>query len=288
MKIPAFWAKASVEETDRDGKKVSFSCWRPSDRSQEEAHESALDAAKRVLQSLMSGNRLDRYAYGETPLREETLEKFTNDRGDLVGAITRNAYGALVLNTDRIMFIDLDFPAITPGESLRYFFTRIFNKSAPSPEARREAEAKTRLEQFLSGKPEWGLRLYRTCAGLRALVTHDCFDPASDAALAILQAVGSDPLYVRLCKAQKCFRARLTPKPWRCGHKANPVRWPIENNDQQSRFERWEADYLAKQPRYATCRLLGTMGNGVTHPEVTRIVEIHDKLTRCQESLELA
>jgi len=288
MKIPAYWSKATAEDTDRDGKKMFFSCWRSSDHSQEEAYQSALTTAKNVLRSFLSGNRLGRYAYGETPLREETIEKFTNAQGELVAAVTRNAYGSLILNTDQIMFIDLDFPPVSFGESIRYFFARMFNKTALSPDAQRECEVKERLEQFLDNGYQWSLRLYRTCAGMRALVTHDLFDPASEGTLDILRSVGSDPLYLRLCKIQKCFRARLTPKPWRCGHTAHPVRWPMENRDQQEQFEQWQSEYTAKQRQFATCRLLGTLGNDRVHPEVGKIIEVHDYVTRCEESLELA
>ena len=288
MKIPAYWSKATAEDTDRDGKKVFFSCWQSSDHSQEEAYQSALAAARRVLRSFLSGNRLGRYAYGETPLREETVEKFTNSQGELVAAVTRNAYGSLVLNTDQIMFIDLDFPPVSFGESIRYFFARMFNKTALSPDAQRESEVRQRLEQFLDDDYQWSLRLYRTCAGMRALVTHDLFDPVSEGTLAVLRSVGSDPLYVRLCKAQKCFRARLTPKPWRCGHTANPIRWPTENRDQQVRFKQWQSEYTARQSQYATCRFLGTLGNDCVHPEVARIIEVHDHATRCEEPLGLA
>ena len=80
--------------------------------------------------------------------------------------LTRNAHGCLVLNTARVMFIDLDFPPVFRRESL-VLFTRLFNKSAPSPLSRRESAITERLEQFLGGHPHWGLRLYRTCAGLR-------------------------------------------------------------------------------------------------------------------------
>jgi len=288
MKIPAYWSKATAEDTDRDGRKASFSCWRSSDRSREEAYQSALAAARNVLRSFLSGNRLGRYAYGETPLREEIVERFTDSQGELVAAVTRNAYGSLVLNTGRIMFIDLDFPPASFGESIQYFFARMFDKSAVSPEARRESEVRQRLEQPLGDNYQWSLRLYRTCAGMRALVTHDLFDPAAEGTLAVLRSVGSDPLYVRLCKAQNCFRARLTPKPWRCGHTTNPVRWPTEDRAQQVRFEQWQSQYAAKQSQYATCRLLGTLGNDGVHPEATRIIEVHDKTTRCEERLELA
>ena len=55
---------------------------------------------------------------------------------------------------------------------------------------------------------------------------------------------------------------------------------------EQSR--RWEADYEACHRGYATCRFLGQLGTGVVHPEAERIVELHDFVTRCSESLPLA
>ena len=35
---------------------------------------------------------------------------------------------------------------------------------------------------------------------------------------------GSDSPYIRLCKTQECFRARLLPKPWLYRHHANTMR----------------------------------------------------------------
>ena len=260
MKIPAFWSQATVEEIGQDGKKMSFSCWRSSDASKEAAHESALTAAKRIVQSLLRGEPLDRYAYGSVPMREEVIENLADSAGGSAAAVTRNAYGSLVLNTAKVMFIDLDFPPTSPGESLRHFFKRLFNKSLRSPEVQREYDVMDRLERFISANPEWTLRVYRTRAGLRALAIHDLFDPCSEATLAVFESLGADPLYVRLCKAQECFRARLTPKPWRCGHRVNTIRWPRDDEGRQGQFEKWLSAYTARQAKYGTCRFLGTPG----------------------------
>lgn len=288
MKIPTHWAKATAEDTDRTGQKVAFSCWRSSDHSPEDARESALDAAKRVIQKMLAGKRLDRYGYGSTPMREEVVERFADANGQLSAAVTRNAYGAMVMNTAQAMFIDLDFSPTSPGEELKYFFVRLFNKSAKSPDAQREADIQSRLEQFLGNHCDWAMRIYRTCAGLRALVTHDLFDPTSDATRAVFDTLGADPLYVRLCRAQQCFRARLTPKPWRAGYVVNTVAWPRETEAQQEDFQEWLADYKLLQANYATCRFLGTIGSGAVHPELETIIEVHDKVTRCGEPLTLA
>jgi hypothetical protein len=145
-----------------------------------------------------------------------------------------------------------------------------------------------KVEGLLSDHPQFGLRVYRTMAGLRVLVTHALFDPGADSTRQLMESIGTDPLYVRLCRAQQCFRARLTPKPWRCDHTANHVAWPREDEKERLRFEKWQAKYLERQAKYATCRFLTALGSDAVHPEAEPVIEIHDRLTRCGEALELA
>lgn len=288
MRIPAYWSRATAEDLDRNRRKVAFSCWRSSDHSPKDAHESALAAAKRVLQLMLADKRRERYGYGSVPLREEVIERFADAEGMISAAVTRNASGAMVLNAAGAMFIDLDFPPISAGEGLLSFFARFFNKSANSPDAQRQATIESRLENFIRSHPDWGFRVYRTCAGVRALATHDLFDPTAVSTLDVLCSLGADPLYVRLCKGQQCFRARLTPKPWRCGCRDNTVSWPQETEDQQSRFQQWLTTYKSRHVSYATCRFLGAIGRSAVHPELKTLIEVHDKVTQCNEPLPLA
>ncbi len=287
MKFPAYWSKSTVEETDASGKRITLSCWRWSDVSPEDAHESAMAAAARMLRGLMNGDRLKRYGYGQAPLREEVMQRFNNQQGELIAAVTQNAYGVLVLNTARAMFVDLDFQPVPPGQQLRYWLTKWFREQ-PSPEETREREARGRLERFVADNPQFGIRVYRTFAGLRLLVTHELFDPAADETRHVFLTLGSDPLYMRLCQAQQSFRARLTPKPWRCGHSANRIRWPRETDDEQSRFAKWQAAYVERQGYFATCRFLGALGGQQIHPEVEPIIAVHDEVTRCEQPIKLA
>jgi len=288
MNIPAYWSRATAEDVDRNGRKATFSCWRSSERSPEDARESALAAAKRVLQTLLAVKPLDRYGYGSVPLREEVIERFTDAEGVMSAAVTRNASGAMVLNTARAMFIDLDFPPVSAGEGLLSFFARFFKKSVSSPDDQLQAAMENRLDDFARSHPDWGFRVYRTCAGMRALATHDLFDPMSDSTIEVMNSLQADPLYVLLCKGQQCFRARLTPKPWRCGWHDNKTTWPWETEDQQSRFQQWLADYKSRHVNYATCRFLGAIGSKRIHPELETLIEVHDKVTRCNEPLPLA
>ncbi len=174
MKLNEFWSRATVEQTDRDGKRVSFSCWRGSPESEDDAHRSALAAATRIVQQLLGGNP-PRHYYARLPLRERIIERMTNDQGELIAAVTQNAYGSLVLNTARAMFIDLDFPPSSLSQKTSNFFRSFTGKATPSP----EAEMLERVEQFHRAHAGWSFRVYRTLAGLRVLVTHALFEPSA-------------------------------------------------------------------------------------------------------------
>jgi len=123
MKIPKFWSKGTADGKTRDGQATSFSCWRSSDTSEADAHESALSAAKRVLDALLSGRKMDRYAYGCMALREEVMNRVEDGQGGTIAVVTRNLYGSLVLNTERVMFVDIDFSLVGTSEATKHFFT---------------------------------------------------------------------------------------------------------------------------------------------------------------------
>lgn len=288
MKIPAHWAQANAEAVDARGRRVVQSCWRSSDVSQEDAFQAALAAARRIVRALVTSQPPERYPYAAGPLREQVLERIVDPAGELIGVVTQNSYGSLVLSTDRVLFIDLDFPAAGPGEEVRHFFRRLIRPSVRSPDALREQRAREALDEFLRGWPQAGGRIYRTCGGLRVVATHALFEPAAESTRLLLEQAGSDPLYVRLCRAQQTFRARLTPKPWRCGQPTCTIPWPRTTDEQQKNFERWQRAYAVRQERFATCRLLGSFGTGQMHAQAAKIVELHDRLTRSSEMLELA
>lgn len=241
-----------------------------------------------MVRALVSGQPHNAYGYATGPLREPVLQRLVDSTDNLIGVITQNSYGSLVLSTARVLFIDLDFAPAGAGEEVRHFFRRLVRRGARSPDAVREARGRERLDAFLRGWSQASGRIYRTRSGLRVLVTHDLFDPAADSTRLLLEQAGSDPLYVRLCRAQQSFRARLTPKPWRCGQAPCTISWPRAGEEQQKNFEKWQKAYAVRQERYATCRWLANFGAGQVHAEAAPIVELHDRLTRAAEPLELA
>jgi hypothetical protein len=241
-------------------------CWKWSDASVEEARRLADARALELGRMMAEGRPLNHYMYGEQPLREEAIRIVQPE----MAVITRNLYGALVLNAARAMFIDVDFgEAKGPG-----FMGRLFGKSSYSS----EEVALGRVLEWSSRHRDLGLRVYRTCAGLRCLVTNCPFDPASATALDLLREIGSDPLYVRLCQAQGCFRARLTPKPWRCGGYMPPGRFPRTNQQEQARFQEWLTDYERRSAGYGVCRFAEHLGPTDIHPELQWILKAHDEV----------
>jgi hypothetical protein len=146
----------------------------------------------------------------------------------------------------------------------------------------------SKVEAWAARHPDVGLRLYRTAGGLRVIFTHDLFDPAHSSTRVLLQALESDPLYVRLCQDQACFRARLTPKPWRMRLGAPRAHYPFLDARQQAEFDRWLHKYEQQAAGYAVCRLLKTWGDPRPHPEVAAVIEAHDRIAAANPDLTLA
>jgi hypothetical protein len=124
-----------------------------------------------------------------------------------------------------------------------------------------------------------GLRVYRTAAGFRLLVTSGTFDPISAETDELLSAFGSDSLYTRLCKAQECFRARLSAKFWRCGADRPPSRFPWADDGEEAKYRRWEQEYHEIANSYATCQFIQSFGNPRIHEAIEPILKTHDSLT---------
>lgn len=276
MKIPRYWAKESHQVRDADGRIYSFTCWRWSDTSGDEARGQAKARAMELARKFLSHERLDRYPYGERPLREEIIEAIRGRENREIGIITRNAYGALVLNAAQVMFIDIDFPRESGLTAFLRTVRKRFGAAVLSP----EEERLRGIEQWARMNPGWGMRVYRTFGGFRCLITDRVFDPTKESTLEVLKGLKSDPLYIRLCLRQECFRARLTPKPWRCGTTQPPSRYPWETSEAELKYRRWETEYRRATSKYTTCKLVKEIGGSrQMHPDVEIILSVHDRLS---------
>ena len=107
MKTFRFWSRASelVQTPDREW---NIECYGGSDNSIEEALLRAQERVRTVAAAVSQGREPDHYAYSARPLREEIVQELKH-QGETVALLTRNAYGALILNTARVLFADIDY-----------------------------------------------------------------------------------------------------------------------------------------------------------------------------------
>lgn len=255
------------------------------------ARARAREMAQRIAQRLAS-SPFDKkqYLYGERPLPEPVLREFRNRGSDPGAVVTRNVYGSLVLNARDLMFVDIDqddgrgsgqaAPGLVSG------VLSLFGKSAPAPP--KPDDPVLGGIQRVAESNRLAARVYKTAAGYRAIITNTRFSPGDARSEALLQQFGSDPLYVRLCRMQQSFRARLTPKPWRCGVGLPPVSFPFDTPQAETRFRAWEAGYTSTAERYATCRYLTTFGGVRFDAGFEELVDYHDRETRASSALPLA
>jgi len=294
MHFVPHWARARVNlegTPDADGPLVAFG-WSKVSAAAAEHHalERARSNAER-LRNLIArrpgaelGPTRPYYCVGDRPMREPIVEELR--RGDeCVGVITRNGYGCYVLNTTRAMFIDIDLPKPKPVKRVG-LVQRILGAVPPPPPTRGEREEPVlgRIHRVMQNHPKVGMRLYRTKNGFRGLVTTETFEPTSDAAMNLMTELASDPLYMTLCRTQNCFRARLTPKPWRLGISAAPHSFfPWKNDPAGKRaFDAWDAAYESLRHEHAVCEEVSDIGPQAIHADVEAVFELHRKWT-CTE-----
>lgn len=318
MIVPDHWAEARVQLREA-GRQFTVRRFGWSETTQGEAQAMAEQRAQAALARIHSGEKLERreprVAYNGAqgvPIREEVLQR----HGSAV--LTRNSYGAVCLNTPEVLFADLDFDAEV---SLRFFaalfgallalfllayglglwparlplwaafvlpaglaisFGARVHRALIHLAGGHEARARRRIRRFVAAHPEWGLRVYRTPKGLRLLATHRVFDAREPAVAQAFTRLGVDPVYARMCERQHCFRARLTPKPWRVGMADHllprPGVWPIQPERLPAR-QAWVARYEQAAAGHAACRFEAQLGVTMIDARVQRVVELHDRLS---------
>jgi hypothetical protein len=279
MYVPRAWARNRRSATLRDGRTVPVSAWGWGD-DQLTAQAMASERLGRALDRIHRQQPLpNSYEYEGLPLREELVQTIESaDSKQILGVVTRNRYGAQVLNAGQLLFLDVDMPRPGPFAWLR----RLFTRTTP------EQSTLGQLREALRSHGGATFRIYRTASGFRVMAVDRPFDPESAQTRELMRVTRTDPAYARLCRSQKCFRARLTPKPWRCGISKPPGDFPRLERDEQHAFSAWLRDYEQASTRFATCRYLETIGNGRANGDTRRLQELHDRLTKSQEPLPLA
>ena len=145
------------------------------------------------------------------------------------------------------------------------------------------------VKEFSENHPDWRMRIYQTPAGLRVLVMHDIFNPIDPIVENFFATVGTDPVFVFMCKMQECFRARVSPKPWRISEpKLDQGVWPVDRTLIKERKD-WVSSYEMASQGYASCRYLKTIGSELLNEKCEKLRVVHDDYCRAhEEKLKLA
>ncbi|MFB6276289.1 MAG: hypothetical protein ABEI32_09120 [Halothece sp.] len=173
---------------------------------------------------------LDQLYYQIDLQKEPTLTSFGDE-----GWISVNDYDARCLNTARLWFCDTDYSDLLiemkkdAGEGgkhlgfdletainyYRKFEVVPFDLTSDPPKEASGVASTRRMVDFLKPRLPHGLiRLYLTCKGFRILWLNPLAPRSRDAVSAMSKCV-ADRRYMSLSVSQNCYRARLSPKPWR-------------------------------------------------------------------------
>ncbi len=317
MIVPDYWSEASREIRTANGQ-VTLRRFGWSDSSNIDAQSMAETRVEEACRRVLSGEKVVRrepkvpYNGADgVPIREEVLARHGEE------VITRNGYGAHCLNSPRVLFADIDFPirrllwpsflafallataSIGIGIWLRkgwvtavlllfacsiaVLMSELLSRLAQKSTKQHETIARHKIVAFVAANPSWNLRLYRTPAGYRVLATHQTFNARSDDVLLFFRALSVDPMYIRMCIHQNCFRARLTAKPWRVGipdHiRPRPGVWPVRKELMPIRTA-WIARYEEKAADFAACRYMESLGSGRVDSSLRPVIDMHDRESR--------
>ncbi len=290
MNIPKYWEKKEVT-FDIDGREAICNIWGHSDGDPEAARQMIEEKIPQVEEAIR--RRWDdedgKYAGGYKGdyytvdfIREHRLEEISQDSEE-IAVITRNSYGSKIINCPEVMFVDIDTEEEDywgPNSGcLSLFLGSSPKEPAPRPEfSPAKIDALARVKGYVDSNPGTGFRIYETTLGLRLIATHQLYDPAADATMELLKALDCDELYMRLCSVQKCFRARLTPKPWRIDLTKPPVhRHLTAPGVPNPGYDSWLENYETVSKGYQACRFMEKIGLEAPEPAIKEVVRVHDE-----------
>ena len=256
MKLYKYWTVEKRKITI-DGAEQVINCYGGSNISVEEAQLRAREKAEKIQRKIAGEKHVfDRY---EAEIREEILQMIDDH-----SVITRNRYGAQVLNAENLLILDIDKPKATGG---------LFKKKDTRPPKEQIFDMVRNLAASAKYK-DYGFRTYETYQGARVMVLGKSFDPRNIETKKMMDEFNCDPLYTTLCNKQGCFRARLTPKPYRM--KMRPYKVNFPRDDVDTEFQHWLAQYESESRNFRVCKFIDQVG---ATQSMNDVVRLHDEIT---------
>ncbi len=294
MKTYKFWAKSEIKTGSKYFKDYfvfSGSNISPSDAQNmlNKKMETLKDRYAGVTDSFSSKEKRREY---ELEIREEVLEEVSPEN-----IITRNRYGAEILNTTEISIFDIDLKAegYMSEVGILGWFRGLKPNFTETKSLRGVKQEKVEdIENIFKEKySELECRIYETYKGLRLIIQNTYIEPnklygnlfvvygnnfAENLFAQIVKDTKTDLNYALLCLKQKCFRARLSPKPYRMKEGPNSIIYKLLPEPKEKvEQEIWLNKYNQIKKNYSVCIFLKTVNS--RKAEISEIIKLHDEKT---------
>ncbi len=235
------------------------------------SNESEADAAKRakeqasiIEERIQSGSKKEEY--------ESSINEYVEKEIDDSNIVTICRYGAKILNTDEYTILDLDD---YPVDILDFF------RSVRKLPKKERIVAKFLDRVTKNQEIGTDFRIYETSKGIR-VIGKKYIDPEGKGYTKLMRSLNVDWLYVFLSKRQMCYRARLTPKPYRLKIKTIKVSSPLVCSSDD--YIQWEKMYTEASNKSAVAKYLQSVGKDFGSD---RIIKFHDEICRSHSNLKL-
>lgn len=258
MKYFKYWVKESFE-IDIDGAIEAINILSGSNISKDDARDKAEERCRVIERRIKSRSSKEEY---KVPIKE-----YVEDVIDESNIITVCRYGAKILNTTQYTILDLDdYP---------FDFFDIFKSVRKLPKKERIV---FKFLERLKKMPELGsdFRIYETTKGIR-VIGKKYVDPSGKKFPSLMRKLHVDWLYIVLSKKQNCYRARISPKPYRMKFKTIKVRSPLDCESEE--YVNWSKEYVEVSQRYSVVRHIKSIGKDFSYDPV---IALHDRVCNAQ------
>lgn len=313
MIIPKFWSKKKLIITvNKKNYTVTRYGW--SEFDQAEADHMANERAESALKELVSGKPTNKkenlFYHGIIRYAKEEVHSVIGEN-----VITRNGYGALCLNTPNIFIADIDikeedtlFSKLVFAFLIFCFSSSFFDLNVMTftiisilswlcglfisntfymfflKEHHRQNQLKDlikKIHHIIENDKNKNFHLYETPMGYRAIILNEKHDPKSSVTQELFKQLKTDKIYAMMCINQDCFRARISPKPWRVGIKARIPKLSIPRSLLTiPAREQWVKNYDKESENYCSAKFLSNFGSHIVCAEAKIVKKAHDEYSK--------
>ncbi len=250
MKLNKYWVQE--EHTIVINKqRETIHVWGGSNISEDDARENARIKALKVQSKIDTYSPDEAY---EVTIREHIVTEINSSN-----IVTVCRYGAQVLNTEQFTILDLDDYPIE-------FFDIFRGLGKMSKKERIVYKFKEKLKK----RPQLGedFRIYETAKGIR-VIGKKYVSPQEKKFRSLMRFFYVDWIYIEMCRKQNCYRARLTPKPYRM--KGNTIRVTSPLTCETAEYKEWSSEYQQRSQNFSVVRLIETIGSNFSTDPVVRL-----------------